>query len=388
MRNGTDFDVIVVGARCAGAPTAMLVAREGYRVALLDRAGFPSDKLSAPYLHSAGATLLARWGLLDRLRATGSPVVHRVLVDFGDGLEFLIDHEDRTVRLRGVELSTLPPDDRVSARAPRRIVLDQLLIDAAREAGATFLPRHTVTGVLWGDGRVRGVSLLRPDGTKTTLRAHAVVGADGVNSIVARAVAAPMTVRRPRATCAYYGYFADVDVDGMEVHLREGMAIMALATHGELTHVGISWPRGDFDRVRADPMSAFNTAIEAAPGLAERIHDGRPVERLAGTGNLPNYFRQPVGPGWALAGDAGYAHDPMTGLGISDAFRDAELIATGLCCHLRTGEPVADALGEFERRRAASSAQPFDLATTLAELRKPTLETLMLMATAGHIQYL
>jgi 2-polyprenyl-6-methoxyphenol hydroxylase-like FAD-dependent oxidoreductase len=378
------YDVIVVGARCAGAPTAMLLARQGLRVLLLDKARFPSDKLSAPYLHASGVEQVRRWGLLDQLVRSGAPALRRLLVDLGNGLEFVVDHEERSVLLHGVVVSRLAGDEPDSvAYAPRRLVLDQILVEAAVQAGAELHPGCVVEDLMWEADRVVGV-LSRTGSQRTAARAEIVVGADGVNSVVARAVRAPMVVCAPVATCAYHTCFRGIDAEGMEVYLREGLAIMVLPTNDGLLHIGVARPRAAFSALRTDVTGTFFRALNAVPPLAQRVLKGVQAEPITGTAALPNYFRQPFGPGWVLAGDAGYAHDPITGLGMSNAFRDAELVSAAIHRHLGTDTALDSAFADYQRDRDASSRVAFDIGNRLAALTPPGLDTLMLMATVGR----
>ena len=137
----TAYDAIIVGARCAGSPTAMLLARKGYRVLVVDRATFPSDTVSSHVVHPLGAAALARWGLLDRLTATGCPPIHTYAFDFGP------------FTLAGSPGTTDAP----VAYCARRTVLDKLLVDAAAEAGAEIREGFTVEELLIEDGRVVGI---------------------------------------------------------------------------------------------------------------------------------------------------------------------------------------------------------------------------------------
>src|SRR5947207_8764370 len=134
-----DYDVIVVGARCAGSPTAMLLARKGYRVLVVDRASFPSDTLSTHMIHAPGVAALKRWGVLDTVKATGCPPVETYSFDFGP---FTIAGTPR-------------PSDGISAGyAPRRTVLDKILVDAAAHAGAEVREQFTLDEIIIADGAV------------------------------------------------------------------------------------------------------------------------------------------------------------------------------------------------------------------------------------------
>ena len=168
-----DYDAIVVGARCAGSPTAMLLARRGYRVLLVDRATFPSDTTSTHMVHAPGVAALRRWGLLDLVTAAGTPPVPGYDCDFGG------------VRITG---SPQPADGVTTGYAPRRSVLDTLLVDAASVAGAEVREGFTMSTLVVEDGRVAGIRGHTADGTSVVEQARVVVGADGWNSRVARAV--------------------------------------------------------------------------------------------------------------------------------------------------------------------------------------------------------
>ena len=181
------YDAIVVGARCAGSPTAMLLARKGYKVLVVDRARFPSDTLSTHILHPPGVASLRRWGLLDRVVVTGCPPIHTYAVDFGP---FTISGAPGT-------------DEDPVAYAPRRTVLDKLLVDATVEAGAEVREGFTVSEVVVDDGRVTGVRGHRGDGRTVTERARVVVGADGRHSLVARAVRPEQYHEKPRLLAGY-----------------------------------------------------------------------------------------------------------------------------------------------------------------------------------------
>lgn len=303
------FDAIVVGARCAGAPTAMLLARAGHRVLLLDKGAFGSDTLSTHLIHQPGIAALARWNLLDTLRATGCPPLQRVSYEVAD------------IRLEGCARGV---EGQRAAYAPRRRVLDAVLVEAAIAAGAEYREKCQVTGLLYDDtGRVVGVEG-RHGGRPFSERAHLVVGADGMRSTVADLVEAPYTVEDSRLTCAYYTYFTGVPAT-MELYERAGAWVAAVATHDDATLLLAYFPQSRFDEVRADAFGAYLEQIRTtAPGLYERLDGRQPVERLRGTGDQRNFFRQASGPGWALVGDSGHHKDSITARGISDAFIQVE----------------------------------------------------------------
>ncbi|MFF4211426.1 FAD-dependent oxidoreductase [Streptomyces sp. NPDC001796] len=331
------YDAIVVGARCAGAPTAMLLARAGYRVLLLDKAPSGTDTLSTHLIHQPGVAALARWGLLDALRASGCPPLDQVVYEVAD------------IRLEGCARGV---EGQRAAFAPRRHVLDALLVEAAAAAGVEVRHHCRVTGLLRDfSGRVVGVE--GGSGMDSfTERAHLVIGADGMRSTVAGLAQAPYTVEHPRLTCAYYTYWADVPAT-LELYERPGSWVAAVATNDAATLVLAYFPQSRFEEVRTDARRAYLEQIRTtAPGLYERLAGKEPLERLRGTGDQQNFFRQAAGPGWVLVGDAGHHKDSITARGISDAFLQADALARRLEGRL-DGDPAGldAALEDFAKER-------------------------------------
>jgi flavin-dependent dehydrogenase len=349
------YDAIVVGARAAGSPTAMLLARKGHRVLLVDRATFPSDTLSTHYIHQPGVARLRRWGLLERLIATGCPSSRSLVFDVGP------------FALTGAP----PPSDGVTeGYAPRRTVLDLLLLEAAAEAGAEMRTGCAIDELVFEDGAVVGIR----SGT-TVERARVVVGADGRNSFVARAVQAPEYNTKPSLACAYYTYWGGVEGGDVELYPRGGRMLMGGArTNDGLNIVIVFWPKNEFHAVRADVERSFHDALALAPPLAERLATGERADRFYGIGDLPFYYRKPFGPGWALVGDAGYHKDPITAQGITDAFRDAELLADALDSGFAGTRPLDAALADYERSRNEESCGLYELTYEFASLAPPTAE--------------
>jgi flavin-dependent dehydrogenase len=353
------YDAIVVGARCAGSPTAMLLARKGYRVLLLDRASFPSDTLSVHYIHQPGVACLARWGLLDAVIASNCPPVREQRLDVGP---FAL-------------VGTPPPIDGIDAAyAPRRTILDQILIDAAATAGVEVRERFSVQDLISDGERVTGIRGHSASGATVTEQARIVIGADGLHSFVARAVQAPLYNTTPALTCAYYSYWSDVPLGGAALHPRPERMIITAPTNDGQTIVISYWPRADFHAVRADIEGHFLKALDLVPALAERIASGKRSERFRGTADLPNQFRVPYGPGWALVGDAGYHKDPITAQGITDSFRDAELLAEAIDAGFSERQPLTEALAGYQRQRDARVGPIFETTLQFAQLAPPTLE--------------
>jgi flavin-dependent dehydrogenase len=357
------YDAIVVGARCAGSPTAMLLARNGYKVLVVDRATFPSDTLSTHILHPPGAAALQRWGLLDRLVATGCPPIDTYTFDFGP---FTLAGAPGT-------------DDSPVAYCPRRTVLDKLLVDAASEAGAEVREEFTVEDVVIEDGRVVGIRGHGKGGETVTELADVVVGPDGRYSLVAKAVGPEQYNERPQILCGYYTYWSGLPIDGtFEVYVRPGRGWAAAPTHDGLTLVVAGWPFGEHDANKDDVEGNYLKMFEQAPEFAERIRAAKREARFAGTA-VENFFRKPFGPGWALVGDAGYNKDFITAQGISDAFRDAELCATALDDSFSGDRSFDVAMDEYQATRDEHVLPMFEFTCQLATLEPPPPELQQLL---------
>jgi flavin-dependent dehydrogenase len=368
------YDVIVVGARVAGSATAMLLARRGPRVLVLDRAHFPSDTLSTHQLQVPGVARLARWGLLDAVLASGTPPTRTVRFDPGvavveaeipayEGLDFMI--------------------------SPRRTVLDTVLVDAARAAGAEVRENTAVEEVLVADGRVIGVRAQGKGGPVVTEPARLVIGADGKHSVVAQAVKAKAYRQRPARTMAYYTYWANVpgaeDATG-RIFGRAGRAVGAWPTNDGLLMTYVAWPVAEFARFRQDPQGCLLETLDAV-GLGERIRAGTLAERLRGTPDLPSYHRVPFGPGWALVGDAGLLVDPITGLGMGHALRDAELLADAVVSGLDGGN-LHRGLTGYQKVRDRDTRPQDEFTAMLAALKPPTPgERALFTAIAGSDEH-
>jgi 2-polyprenyl-6-methoxyphenol hydroxylase-like FAD-dependent oxidoreductase len=357
------YDVIVVGARCAGAPLAMRLARAGHRVALVDRASFPADTMSTHFVWQRGAARLQAWGLLGRLRALGCAPIREITFDTGP-----------------VQVSGIGPDvaGESGTYCPRRTVLDALLVEAAGESGAELIEGFMVSDVLWSEGRAAGVRGHLRGSAESSLRAPVVVGADGLHSTIARRAAAGIYRQHPPLTAVYYSYWSGICELGASFHARSGRLILVWPTNDNLRCIYVAWPREEFSQVRRDVAGSFYAALELVPGLRETVASGHREQRFTGTGDLPNQYRVSAGPGWALAGDAGHHKDPCTGMGISDAFLAADLLAEAIDDGLAGHRPMDQALACYQQRRDALTANGFDLTLGTARLApiSPRLEAL------------
>ena len=352
------YDAIIVGARCAGSSTAMLLARKGYRVLVVDRATFPSDTVSTHVMQPRAVAAFARWGLLDRLTATGCPPIHTYTYDFGP------------VTIAGAPGTSEAP----VGYCPRRTVLDKLLVDAAGEAGAEIREGFTVDEILTDGDRVAGIKGHSKDGTTVTERALVVVGADGRYSLVAGAVKPEQYNEKPPLLAAYYTYWSGLPMDGrFETYIRPHRGFAAAPTHDGLTLTVGGWPYAEFETNKKDVEGNFLKMFELAPAFAARVRGARREAPFAGAA-VSNFFRKPYGPGWALVGDAGYNKDPITAQGISDAFGDAERCTMALDHAFSGRRPFDEAMRDSQRDRDEQALPMYEFTCQLATLEPPPPE--------------
>jgi len=348
------YDAIVIGSRCAGAPTAMLLARAGRRVLVVDRATFPSDVLSGHTIQPAGVARLQRWGLLDKVRATGVPYRSTVRFDFGP------------VVLQG---DPVPVDGINDAVCIRRTILDTLLTAEAADAGAEVRQGFTVKELLWEDGRVVGIRGRDASGATVAERARIVIGADGARSFVARSVGATTYNEVPAKTVNVYSYFRGLDLDALHLYVRPGRFFVATPTNDGLTFVNQTVPAHEAPRYKGRLAEAFAETIAEVPHLAERVNAGERVERFRWAPPGDAFFRIPSGPGWALVGDAGYHLDPITAQGMLDALRDAELLAGAVDRGL--SDNLSGELLGYQRDRDTAAMPMYELTAGLADVEAP-----------------
>jgi 2-polyprenyl-6-methoxyphenol hydroxylase-like FAD-dependent oxidoreductase len=334
------YDVVIVGARCAGAATAMLLARSGARVLLVDRGAPGGDTLSTHALMRGGVLALSRWGVLPDLVRAGTPPVRTASFHYGT--------ETTDVPVR--------PRDGVDALyAPRRRLLDAHLVAHARAAGVTVRHGTSLVGIVRdATGRVIGATLRGHAGQTvqiTRVACALLVGADGIASTVAQLVGAPTRREGSWASATIYAYFRGLPHDGYRWRYVPGASSGEIPTNDGETCVFVSVPSRRFrDSLRMDVPGAYARVLEEiAPDLATSMRAAERTSRLHGFAGRVGHLRGAWGPGWALVGDAGYFRDPITAHGMTDALRDAELLARAV---LRGSD---DALADYESMRDAVS---------------------------------
>ncbi len=341
-------DVIVVGGRCAGSPLATALARAGLAVALVDRAPFPSDTLSTHIFQNEAVLVLERLGVLERVLATGAPWLERV-----DG------------RAQGVRFTRPWPrreGDSGPALCVRRSLLDALLLDAAREAGVQVRTDTAVTGLVHHGGRVAGVRISshRSGGKEATLQAPLVVGADGRGSTVARLGGSRRYNVMQNQRAGYWGYYEGARWPApatLFFHRWDDEFLIACPADSGLYLVVVSPPLHRAGQFRADLESAFDAHVARCQPVAEIVAGARRVDRPRAVLRWTCYFREAVGPGWVLTGDAGHFKDPAPGQGIADALRQGEKLAASILAGLGGTGRIEQELAAWWRWRDADAAE-------------------------------
>ena len=311
----TRYDVVIAGARCAGASTAMLLARKGLNVLVVDPGRRGSDTLSTHALMRGAVLQLHRWGLLDALRSAGTPAIRKTTFHYGD---------------ETIEVPIKPRDGADALYAPRRTVIDVVLVDAAVAAGAEVVHGQSVVDLIRdASDRVCGAKIAGRDGQVLEVAADLVVGADGVRSRVARVLEAELQYEVLETTASIYGYWRDLGFEGFHWFYAVGAAVGAIPTNDGETCVFASLPRDRFERGRHDGLEGLYHDVlgEVSAELAHRVAESDSPGKLKAFPGVAGFLRRSAGPGWALVGDAGYFRDPITAHGITDALRDAELLA-------------------------------------------------------------
>ena len=344
-----EYDVLIVGARVAGSSLALLLARRGLAVLMVDRDRFPSGTISTHFMAPPAVALLSRLGVLEDVLAAGFRRIIRLRSWFED-LAF-----EGPVGPAGA-----------FALAPRRDVLDAVLIEHAVLAGAVFAERTRVEALIEEGGRVAGAVLQTLGGARHEVRARAVVGADGKASSVAAWVGArayrEVRGRRP----VYYGYFRGVEPlpeTTYELWFGGDQIAYMFPMRPDEDCLAVEAQPEDFEAFRADPRGEFARRVRRLPTMGRRFEGAELEGKLLGVRSVDNQFRTPFGPGWVLTGDAGYLRDPSTGLGIGDALSQSVLLA-GALGRWAEGEAWEVAMAEFHEQRDAAMLPGYE--STLA----------------------
>ena len=298
---GREFDVVVVGARCAGLPLATLLARGGLSVALVEQATFPRDTLSTHTFQPAALAFLQRLGVLSAVRATGAPVVNHL--DLRQG-EF-------RARVPWPRL----PGEAGGVLSVRRLLLDPILMEAARDAGAEVWMGAKVTALVRDRDRVTGVRVAR-NGPAQALEAGLVVGADGRNSTIAQLAGSRQYNLTANERFMYWSFFAGAD-PGAEptviLHRWSGNFVVAIPADSGL-YLALALPElSELPRFRRSLEESYVEYVCRCGPVAHALSGARRVGKIFGMLRWEGFFREATGPGWVLAGDAGHFKDPAPG---------------------------------------------------------------------------
>jgi 2-polyprenyl-6-methoxyphenol hydroxylase-like FAD-dependent oxidoreductase len=352
----SDYDVIVVGGRLAGSATALLLARAGLRVAVVERAAVGTDTVSTHALMRAGVLQLHRWGVLPAVQAAGTPPVRRTLFHYPG---------------QTVQVSIRPSPGVEALLAPRRTVLDPILLGAAQDAGAHLWERTAMVGLVRADDRVVGVRLRPSSGEEHVVRARLTIGADGLRSGVADAVAAATERQAEHAGAVLYAYRSGLPTDGYEWAYAAGVAAGLIPTNDGLTCVfaGSTPAAVQAARRLGGPEGLRALFARAAPEHLERFDASVAASPIRGWAGTRGFVRRSWGAGWALVGDAGLFRDPITTHGMTDALRDAELLADAVVAGMSGVASERTALQAYQHRRDALSDRLFRVTDEIASFR-------------------
>lgn len=314
------YDAIIVGARVAGSSLALLLGKQGRRVLLVDRDQFPSGTLSTHVVMSGPGSALDRLGVREDTEAIGVRLMRRARTHVND------------CTFEGPLTLGSPGSYLI---CPRREWLDQVLIEhAARQPTVEFLERTSAEELLWDGDRVVGVTLRTRTGRRVDQRSRVVIGADGKHSRMARWVGAAryneIAMQRP----VYYAYYEGVRPLAqpcLELFFNdEGHVAFVVPMEPGLDCLVLEVLPEEYGAYRSGLAAKFEASVRRLPEMESRLEGARRHGPIRGTRGVENYFRVPYGPGWALTGDAAYCKDPITGLGIGDAFTQAFFLSEAL----------------------------------------------------------
>jgi len=338
----TDYDAIVVGARCAGSGAAIALARAGRRVLMVDRTAFPSDTLSTHVNFPSAVAEIDKLGALERVLECDPPKATHGMVQ-ADGVRCL----ERFATVDGIDYGLCVP----------RPHFDDALVRTALDAGAELRERTSCERLVWEHGRVTGAVLRGPDGTEETVTCKLLVGADGRRSSVARMVGSERPYRgsaNDRA-CAFF-YMDDPQVGTVWrdrlIQLRQGPThALIFPCPDDRVLCLFMGPKEDIPAWRKDPEGMWERMLDENPAVRDRLGGATNRSKLRSTGDNPAFFRRSSGPGWCLAGDAGHFKDPIIGQGMRDAMRFGRLWGEAAAPVLDDPAALDAALRAVEERR-------------------------------------
>ncbi|MFJ8267237.1 NAD(P)/FAD-dependent oxidoreductase [Peribacillus asahii] len=320
-----NYDVIIVGARCAGATLAISLAEAGFQVLLLDRATFPSDTLTTNTFFNNTTAIFREIGVLDQLLETNVTPVQTIKFQFEDTV---------------IEGPIPKVDGEDTAYSIRRKYLDHILLQHAKtKENIKMIEGIRVTEVIYDGETIIGVRGEDLEKQKQEFRAQLVVGADGRNSRIRKLVNSELKISSPASTAVYYSYFSGIQHDSVpkfEVYKRKDKMAIFFPTNDDLYVLVINFPlenKSLLDQFKTVPENSFRTfLINNFPNtsIADRVKESQLTESIKGLIGYENYWYQGMGKGWALVGDAICFKDPAMAQGIHDAIYGARILADKL----------------------------------------------------------
>lgn len=347
MDNKFDFDIIIIGARVAGSTLAAILGKKGYNVLLLDRATFPSDTLSTHFFRAPALRAFEKIGVGSEVQSVAPQL--RVNYNVIDGIEFS-EPVDR-------------PDDYPFYMCVRRIVLDDILIRRVKQIPEVELQEGLkVTGLLRKNNSITGVKWETAD-DKGEYTAKIIVGADGVNSSMAKEVNPQTEYQEPVNRAMYYGYYKGIasnEGPAAEFHYNGNTLVYCFPCDNDLTLIAASIPIDQFPTFKRNAEEEFNGVVNSMSALTERFSMGERIGPIRGSGNIPGYLRIPYGDGWAMVGDAAMVMDPWSGQGIDQATTHSVFLADALDSFLSGRDDWKSAMSAYHKARNEFSLKTFN----------------------------
>jgi flavin-dependent dehydrogenase len=340
------YDVIIIGARVAGSILASVLGERGYRVLVLDRSKFPSDTISTHFFRAPALRAFNKIGILKEVESAAPQL--RVNFNVIDGIRF--------------PEPVNQPEDYPYYMCVRRIVIDDILVGCMKQKPSVELREvTTVTGLVWNNDTVTGVKW-KKDGQTGTDYAKVIVGADGVNSFLAKEVKAAVEHQEPVNRAMYYAYYRKISKEegpAAEFHYKGNTLVYCFPCDSELTLVAASIPVEQFPLFKKNLDEEFNSTINSMVVLAPKFREAEREGPIKGSGNIPGWLRIPYGKGWALTGDAGMIMDPWSGQGIDQASTHSLFLAESLDEYLSGSKEWANALNTYHQKRNEYSLKTY-----------------------------
>jgi 2-polyprenyl-6-methoxyphenol hydroxylase-like FAD-dependent oxidoreductase len=358
MVDNSVYDIIIVGARVAGSTLAAILGEKGYRVLLLDRSAFPSDTISTHFFRAPALRVFDEIGVLKEVQAAAPHL--KVNYNVVDEIVF--------------PEPVLQPEDYPFYMCVRRITLDDILINRVKQISNIELKEKTnVKGLLWDNDRFEGVKWQNSD-NEGRAKAKVIVGADGVNSFLAKEVNPAFEHQEPVNRAMYYAYFRGLNENegpAAEFHYKGNTLVYCFPCDSNLTLLAASVPINQFNSLKRNTETEFYNILESMTALAPRLSDAVREGPIRGSGNIPGYLRIPYGNGWALVGDAAMVMDPWSGQGIDQATTHSSFLAEYLDEYFSGLKTWENAMNAYHLKRNEFSLKTYQRTCRLSVDLRP-----------------